>query len=231
MKRKKIKNLIVVLAGIGLLLSGIIQCDSGNNNKTTLAAPVLVSPDSGATNQSAGLTFEWHKVNNASSYTLQLSTNSDFSSLLNNTSFTDTSATLTLSAGTTYYWRVNAINADGASAWSNEWFFSTYSGPLELVYPKGGSSRSFTVGDTVMILWSIHDKNQISSVGIRYSLDSGKTWAQNSIGGTSFSYPDTSYKWIIDSTKASNQFVLKVYDYMTTSIFDKSAPFIIKSAK
>jgi hypothetical protein len=102
-----------------------------------------------------------------------------------------------------------------------------FTGPLELLQPKGGSGQSFKVGDPVTIKWSIHDQNQIGSVVIVYSLDSGKTWGANSLAINSFTYPETTYVWTPTSLQKSDQFVLKVREYNTASINDKSAPFVV----
>ena len=103
-----------------------------------------------------------------------------------------------------------------------------FSGPLELLYPKGGSGQSFQVGQPVQIKWSIHDKTQIGSVGIKYSLDNGKIWSTTPIGNGSLSFPDTTYSWVPTADQISNQFVLKVYEYQNeATINNKSVAFIV----
>jgi hypothetical protein len=101
-------------------------------------------------------------------------------------------------------------------------------GPLELLFPKGGSGQSFNVGDTVMIKWTIHDKSQVGSVAIKYSLSVDSNWSVNDIGDKSFSYPDTSYLWAITATYTSNQFALKIYEYNNHTPCDSSARFVIR---
>ena len=98
---------------------------------------------------------------------------------------------------------------------------------LELIYPKGGSGQSFQVGQTITIVWSIHDQNQVGSVGIEYSLDGGKTWGVFPELTHSFSYPDTSYQWTIDAAYASDEFIIKVYEYINNYPTDASKPFTI----
>ena len=111
---------------------------------------------------------------------------------------------------------------------------------LELLYPKGG--QSFKVGDTVLIKWSIHDTNQVKSVGISYSLDNGRTFPGTQIipsdtgSHGSTTYPDVDCRWIIGARDTSNQFILCIWEYggqclscsaTCSSPCDKSAPFVV----
>jgi subtilisin family serine protease len=90
------------------------------------AAPVLSSPANGATNISTSPTLSWAASTGAVSYGVQVSTAPDFSTTVTNTSVTGTSITLSgLANGTTYYWRVNATNSVGTSAWSTTRSFTT----------------------------------------------------------------------------------------------------------
>ena len=105
--------------------------------------------------------------------------------------------------------------------------------PLALLNPVGGNGVILYVGDTVTVRWSVKnipDSNQVSSVGIRYSLDGGTTFPNTQFidQSSSVTPPDTTYLWTIDSTQISNSFVVKIYDYSNNVPFDKSAPFIIK---
>jgi hypothetical protein len=89
-------------------------------------APVLSSPADGATIIVPSVTFSWNASAGAASYTLNVSTLSDFSTLtVNQSGITSTSRLVTgLLNNTTYYWRVNAVNPAGTSPWSSTWSFS-----------------------------------------------------------------------------------------------------------
>ncbi len=89
--------------------------------------PVLVSPPNGSSGQPVSVNLIWHPSAGATSYRLQVSTDAGFSSLIiNDSTVTDTIKLVSgLSQLTTYYWRVNAKNSGGTSAYSAVWNFST----------------------------------------------------------------------------------------------------------
>jgi hypothetical protein len=91
------------------------------------APPILSSPADGATNVSTNPTFSWNASGGATSYTLQVSIDSSFSSfVVNQNALTSTSYPVNgLSNSTTYYWRVSASNSYGTLGWSWVWHFTT----------------------------------------------------------------------------------------------------------
>jgi hypothetical protein len=91
--------------------------------------PTLLSPANNATNVPIPATLTWNASSGATSYRLQVSTDSLFSStLLNDSTLTTTSKSVSnlVDNGTRYYWRVNAKNAGGTSVYSPTWHFNTY---------------------------------------------------------------------------------------------------------
>jgi len=90
-------------------------------------APTLISPANLSTGQLTSPTLSWSAVNGTINYGLQISTNANFSTTILNLIGLTTLNTLVsgLTAGTTYYWRVNATNASGTGAWSNVFSFTT----------------------------------------------------------------------------------------------------------
>jgi phosphodiesterase/alkaline phosphatase D-like protein len=90
------------------------------------SAPTLASPADGATGVSVTPTLSWNASSGATSYTVQVSTVADFSSLTLDSTLTTTSVNLIgLSNNTQYYWRVSATNSGGTSAFSTSRSFTT----------------------------------------------------------------------------------------------------------
>jgi hypothetical protein len=91
------------------------------------SAPTPVLPANGATGVPTSPTLTWNAPSGAASYNLQVSTASDFSSVVVNLSgMTSTSHTPSgLNVNTQYYWRVNAANTWGTSVYSSTFSFRT----------------------------------------------------------------------------------------------------------
>ena len=111
--------------------------DGGNGEWSTVwsfttvpaapTVPVLATPDDGAENISIDTTLVWEQSSRAENYQLQLSEQSNFSSVfIDSVGIEGTSLSINdLSNLTNYYWRVKAINAGGESDWSTVWSFTT----------------------------------------------------------------------------------------------------------
>ncbi|HEY6191176.1 MAG TPA: YCF48-related protein [Bacteroidota bacterium] len=109
------------------------------------AAPVLSSPSNGASNQATSLTLSWNASSGASSYRVQASTSSSFSTLfLDDSTVTTTSRAIgSMANNTTYYWRVNAKSTNGTSGWSSVFSFTTLPlapGAFSLSSPSNGAT-------------------------------------------------------------------------------------------
>ena len=118
-------------------------------NFTTIIAvpgvPILQTPINNSTNQSTNLTLSWGAVTTATSYHLQLATDSSFTNMvINDTNLTTLNKQVSsLSNSTKYYWRVSAKNAGGEGSWSTVFNFTTIiSGPSVPVLqsPSNGST-------------------------------------------------------------------------------------------
>jgi len=90
------------------------------------ATALLASPANGAIIGTAGIALRWNYPNNAASYQLQVARDSTFTSslLVNKVGLVDTFEVISgLANAITYYWRVQASNAGGTSAFSTTWRF------------------------------------------------------------------------------------------------------------
>jgi hypothetical protein len=91
------------------------------------APPELLSPPDSTIGVSSCVTLKWRKVVEAASYRIQVSTAPSFAMTFRDTSGVkaDSLSLCGVARGTFYYWRVNASNEGGTSAWSPVWSFKT----------------------------------------------------------------------------------------------------------
>jgi hypothetical protein len=135
-------------------------------------APTLAFPADGSTIADVSVTLRWRKSADASSYGLQVSTSSSFSSTIVNVSgLTDTFRVVSgLSNGTTYYWRVYGSNSGGTGAFSTVWSFKVPPAaplPPGLAFPADSSS---IIDTTQLLRW--HRSSTAVSYGLQVSSSS-----------------------------------------------------------
>jgi subtilisin family serine protease len=96
------------------------------NAPLPLAAPVLSSPANGSTGISTSPTLNWSASSGATGYRVQVSTSSTFGTLTvpEVTTSAITATVSGLAAGTTYFWRVAAVNGT-ETVWSASRSFTT----------------------------------------------------------------------------------------------------------
>jgi hypothetical protein len=99
--------------------------------RTAILAPTLRAPGNAVLLNNKRPTFTWNSVAGGTSYTLEVSSLSDFASDVINTSQTPTNYTPTndLTANAKYYWRVKANGPNGPSLHSQVWTFTTGNPP------------------------------------------------------------------------------------------------------
>lgn len=106
-------------------------------------APVLSSPANGATNQPSDLSFVWNAAAGATSYRIQVATDSLFVyRVLDDSTVSGSSRSISALQDTTrFYWRVRGKNSSGSGAYSSTWSFrtgSTVETRTDLVPDAGG---------------------------------------------------------------------------------------------
>jgi hypothetical protein len=124
--------------------------------------PKLLKPDSGAAAVALDTSFVWKGLSDRvltgdTSYSIQVSSNSSFTSLVMNDSVgKDTVWRLSgLAPGAQYFWRVSATNIAGTGNWSNVWSFTTKSAQPSV--PTQTSPPNDTTGvpaDSAEFTWS-----------------------------------------------------------------------------
>lgn len=167
--------------------------------------PQLSLPINGAVDQKLSPVLTWGNTSNANSYTLQISTNSSFTSfVLDEDSLTATSKQIAdLSGSTKYYWRVSAANNFGTKGWSETWSFTTGVAPLPpvLLSPSDGAidvilsptlSWNANSGATTYTL-QVSTSNSFSS----FVFNQSSTTTNKQIMGLTNS---TTYYWRVNTT-------------------------------
>ncbi len=115
--------------------------------------PTLASPSNGSSTGDMTPTFDWNDVSGATSYTILVDNNSDFSSPEINQN--PTSSTYTPSANLnygTYYWKVLANNTYGPGSYSATWTVSVVEAAMSLPLYE-----NFNAGTTLPAGWKIVD--------------------------------------------------------------------------
>jgi hypothetical protein len=94
---------------------------------TTLAAPALLAPADGATNQPLQPTFTWSAVPGAGAYLIEFATDPDFNNILYEDGVAEPTYTpaFPFDYDTTIYWRVATVNGCGPGDYSTVFSFTT----------------------------------------------------------------------------------------------------------
>ena len=142
-----------------------------NGGIAQIAPPQLISPPNNTPDVSTSPTMTWNASQGATNYRIQISTVANFFVISDSASTTNTQYNVPsgkLSAGYTYFWRVNASNNSSTSNWSSIWSFSTSLTPPApvLISPTNGYIGTST---TPTLNWNaisnaINYKLQISRV-------------------------------------------------------------------
>ncbi|MES2728130.1 MAG: zinc-dependent metalloprotease family protein [Bacteroidota bacterium] len=91
---------------------------------TNIGNITLTSPINGAENQQTSVLLQWNNLVNASSYTVEIASNPNFSTLIETATVTGNSyQTTSLTTGTINYWRVKPINPCLTGAYSQTFVF------------------------------------------------------------------------------------------------------------
>jgi len=121
------------------------------------SAPLLSSPPNNALNQPTSLTLQWNAVAGASTYWLQLGTDSTFVSGLvkNDTTLTGTSHVASgLVITTKYFWRMSAKNSGGWGPFSEVWNFTTaIPVPEQVVLVSPANLTGIVPADSMKFVW------------------------------------------------------------------------------
>ena len=174
-------------------------------------------------NQSQSVLLQWTPKGFVGSFHLQVATDAGFSSLVvDQSGLTNMTYTLpTVTAGTTYYWRVNVSNTGGTSDWSMA-SFAAAAPVVQVTSPKGG--EAWRRGLPQFIRWS---NNITENVAIDLYRGSTRIARINTNAANI-----GAYSWSISVTNVpSNDYSIRISSATNATVFGASAlPFSIVDA-
>jgi len=162
------------------------------SNAPAPSTPTLSSPANGFVNVPINTTLAWNAVSGATSYRAQFSNTPTFSLVSDTTVTTTFRAASSLVENSLYFWRVNATNSSGSSAWSSIWSFTTLDTSLI-------SFWAFNTGSGTIAYDSSGQDHTGTIHGNNYTYTAGIT-------GTALLFNDTSNYILADSTAAYSNF-------------------------
>jgi uncharacterized protein (TIGR02145 family) len=124
---KKYLPLFLIVLIITLCLQ--LGCDKDEpiiSGLPVIVAPTQITPANGVIVYSDSIEFKWGKVIGVTGYTLQVSRDSNFSSIIYNQSeLSDTSKQIIFFTNPhVYFWRVNSVLYNAVTSWSPVWRFT-----------------------------------------------------------------------------------------------------------
>jgi hypothetical protein len=137
-----------------------------------LVAPVLATPLNNATNAPAEVLFTWNESVGAESYRIQVALDSGFDEMVEDQSgIPDNEYTLLLDYLTEYYWRVNALNEDGPSGWSEIRSFTTVIEKPTIPLLVSPTNDAENVSVTAILDWNESERAETYHVQVSTSTD------------------------------------------------------------
>lgn len=196
----------------------------------TPSAPTLSFPPNNTTNLAPSINLNWTPATGAATYRVQLSADSTFTTTTVDDS-TVTGITLAvgpLASGTVYYWRVNAKNAGGTSAFSTRRTFTVVAPPTVPVLNTPANNAT-GVAISSNLTWSAI--NGAATYRVQLSADS--TFATTIIDDSSVASTtratgtlanNTLYYWRVNGKNAVGTSAFSTIRTFTTLISIPAAP-------
>ena len=182
--------------------------------------PTPVSPSNAASGVDTSVYFGWLEVYSASSYTVEVAMDSQFSRVVKSESTKLTTCTLTgFTKGTVYYWRVKAVNPQGNSEYSEVFHFKTKAISPVLLTPANGETGQAT---NLTLSWSSISGATSYSIEISF-LDTFTTYAYkaSSVSATSIQpmglLPNTTYYWRVRALTDTSYSAYSAVFHFTTA--------------
>jgi hypothetical protein len=202
------------------------------------SVPVLVSPANNSVDIPLSVTLDWGDIAGAKMYRVQVATDSAFSNVIKDTNGVLTSQFLvqpgTLSTGTAYYWRTNATNEGGITAYSAAFKFTTVPAPPAapvLVTPSNGQ---INVSVTPTLDWN--DVSGAVTYRVQVATDAGfSSIVKDSSGLTASQFSiaagvlggNTQYYWRVNGTNTGGTGVYSPAFSFTTVPAPPAVPVLV----
>ena len=201
-------------------LGGAVYANVGAwwNFKVVLAPPSLSLPTSGTSTHTTFPTFTWSDSNTTgvTGYTIQISKNNTFTSIVNTGSPTTTSYTpaKALPVSSTLYWRVQTKGANGPSLWSAPpvWSFTTGNPPSIPVLLSPANNLLTTTYSPPTFTWKAstpaadHYEIQVATDSAFASEFFHDTTTALTYPSTLTLNPNTTYYWHVRAYNTSGDF-------------------------
>jgi hypothetical protein len=196
--------------------------------------PALAAPTDGSTNVAVNPTLSWNASSGATSYTLQVSTASNFSALVVNQSglSSPSYAASGFTNNTLYYWRASATNANGTSAYSTAWSFTTVVAPPGAPTRLSPADSATNIAVNPTFIWN--SSVTATSYTVQISTNSGFSSFvvnQSGIAGTSYNAgglsTGTQYFWRVSATNGGGTSLFSAAGLFTTSAIVPAPPTLV----
>lgn len=135
-----------------LLLIVFTQCSTTDSDISPeepleLEAAELIAPKKGSSEQSISVELSWKSSKGAQNYSIQVSEDPEFESIIVDEITKKKAYTAELTAGTTYYWKIRGLTNGNTGPWSEVWDFTTSTVEkepvtVELISPANDSEEN-----------------------------------------------------------------------------------------
>jgi hypothetical protein len=199
------------------------------------AVPAVIAPANDAAQLPLPIAFSWHKSNRAATYGLQISTVTDFHTLVLDTTRNDTTCSFAkLNYATTYYWRVRASNAGGNSAYTAVYSFSTLEKPAVPALASPGDFSLDLPNTGAKLVWHKSARGALYHVQVSAKADFSTLAANDSGADTTATLGALAYSayfWRVEAKNAAGTSgFTAVWHFTTQPPAPASAPVLISPA-
>ena len=171
-----------------LTSTGSSNLESGFSNEIRTIAftpPTLNFPTDKLVKSDTAINFQWEKIDNATNYKIQVSTDSNFVNGVIELSRTDTSFLRNnLVDNTTYFWRVQTNDSVHFSKWSNPYRFQTF-------IRRPILSKIVTSNNRAELTWTVNNSRNLKAFKIYRATSTNPTAKIDSISANSLTYTDS----------------------------------------